>query len=130
MKQQLKIVTLVLASGGVITASAIGAVSADTKSGNVGSSGIPRSVFKQERLEAVSQVLNTSTANIQAAHKNKTFSQLVSQAGLTQKTYREKLKTQLVSDLEAKGYSQDQMTIALQHKQIVRLHHKEKSSKA
>lgn len=129
MKKQIKVMTIGLASSSVIAASAIGIVSADTKNGNVGTSGIPRGIFKQERLAAASEVLHTSTANIQAAHKYKTFKQLISQAGLTQQTYREKLRTQLVADLESKGYSQDQITIALQHKQIVRLHHKEKSLK-
>jgi 3-hydroxyacyl-CoA dehydrogenase len=124
-----KVIAGGLVGSGIIAASAIGAVSADASNTNVGTSGIPRTIFKQERLEAASQVLNTSTTNIQSAHKDKTFSQLVSKAGLTKKTYSVKLKSQLTSDLEAKGYSQSQVTIALQHKHIVRLNHKDKSKK-
>jgi hypothetical protein len=129
MSKHLKMIAGGVVGSGLIVASTIGAVSADSHnaSGNVGSSGIPRSVFKQERLDAASQVLNTTTANVQAAHKNKTFAQLVSQAGLTKKTYHQKLKTQLTTDLEAQGYSQSQITIALQHREIVRQHHRIKS---
>jgi hypothetical protein len=119
-----------LATAGIIAASAMGVVSAantqTTNSGNVGSSGIPRTVFKQERLDAVAQVLNTSTANVQAAHKNKTVSQLISNAGLSRKTFVQKLKTQLTTDLENQGYSQNQVTIALQHRTIVGLRHHHK----
>jgi hypothetical protein len=128
MKKQLKLIAGSLAATGIVAASAIGAVSADSTNGNVGLSDIPRSVFKQERLDAASQVLNTSTANIQAAHKNHSFSDLLSQADLTKTTYRPKLKAQLTSDLESKGYSQDQVTIALQHRHIEKLHHKDKST--
>jgi hypothetical protein len=119
-----------LASTGIIAASAMGVVSAantqTTNSGNVGSSGIPRTVFRQERLDAVAEVLNTSTANVQAAHKNKTLAQLISNAGLSRKTFVQKVKTQLTTDLENQGYSQNQVTIALQHRTIVRLRHHQK----
>lgn len=127
---RLRYLALSAASIGAITTAGMGVVSAATNNtnsnGNVGASGIPRSVFKQERLTAESQVLNTSTENIQAAHKNKTLSQLIKAAGLTPKTYHQKLKAQLTSDLEGKGYSQDQVIIALQHKTIVHLRHQNK----
>ncbi len=107
-----------------------GVVSADSaKSGNVGTSGIPRTVFMQERLDAVAQVLGTSTSNVQAAHKNKSFKQLVSNAGLTKATFSQKVKAQLTTDLESKGYSQSQVTIALQHRNIVHLRHELKQDK-
>ena len=116
-----------LAAAGVIVVAATGLVSAASNP-NVGSSTIPRTVFKQERLDAESQVLNTSTSSIQTAHKDKTMKTLITNAGLTKKTYAEKLKTQLTTDLEAKGYSSDQVTIALQHKTIHRLRHEKKAS--
>lgn len=108
-----------LAVAGVGVASA--ATNSQAKNNNVGSSGIPRSTFKAERLNAAAQVLNTTTDNITAAHKNKTMSQLLSKAGLTKKTYAQKLKAQLTSDLQNEGYNQDQIMIALQHRQIVHL---------
>jgi hypothetical protein len=118
-----------LVSAGVLAATAIGIVSADpTSSGNVGSSDIPKNVFKEDRQEAASQVLNTTTTDIQTAHENHTMSQLISTAGLTKQTYHQKLKAQLTTDLETKGYNQSQVTIALQHLKIDRLHHKDKSN--
>jgi hypothetical protein len=124
--KKLRYIALSIASVGVAGIGALGVANADsTTSGNVGSSGIPKSVFKEERLDAASEVLNTSTANVQAAHQDKTFSKLITSAGLTKKTYKDKLKTQLTTDLESKGYSQDQITIALQRTHIHHLkHHK------
>jgi SOS response regulatory protein OraA/RecX len=106
---------------------AIGVVSAatpdSTQNPNVGSSGIPKTVFKQEKLDAVAGVLNTSTANVQAAHADKSFKQLISSAGLTKKTFTEKVKAKSTTDLESKGYSQSQITIAFQQKTIHHLRH-------
>lgn len=124
-----KIIAASLIGSGVLVTSAIGVVSADNRNnGNVGSSGIPKSVFRTERQVAAAAVLNTTTANIQAAHHNHTFKQLLQQNNLSPKSYAQKLKAELTKDLEAKGYSQQQVTIALQRKEIVRLHHKLKGS--
>jgi hypothetical protein len=124
--KKLSVVSAGLVTAGIIASAGVGVASAASTNGNIGSSGIPRSVFKQERQSSVAQVLNTTTANVQAAHKNHTFKNLISQAGLTKQTFDQKVRTELTSDLESKGYSQDQITIALQHKHIVRLHHKVK----
>jgi hypothetical protein len=121
--RKLAIITAATAASGLIAVAGMGIASAAT-TGNVGSSDIPRTVFKQERLDAVAEVLNTTTANVQAAHKNKTFATLLTNAGLTKKTFAEKVKAELTTDLEAQGYSSDQVTIALQHRAIVRMHHK------
>ena len=86
-------------------------------------------MFTEERQAAVAEVLNTTTANVQAAHKNHTLKQLVQNAGLTPKTFGQKVRAQLTSDLESKGYSQDQVTIALQHREIVRLKHHDHDNK-
>ncbi len=127
MKKSL-LVTASLLGSGIIAATSIGVVAAAPNStANVGTSGIPRTVFQQEKQDAVAEVLNTTTANVQAARKDHTLKQLISNAGLTPKTFAQKVKTQLTTDLEAKGYSQEQVTIALQHKQIGRLHHKIKA---
>lgn len=124
--KKLSIVTAGILGAGALVIASVGIASAATPSNpNVGTSGIPRSIFREERLDAAAEVLNTTTANIQAAHKNKTFATILSNAGLTKQTYAQKLKTELTSDLEAKGYTQDQITIALQHRTIVRLRHHE-----
>lgn len=124
--KHLKYLLATTAGAAVLAVSAMGVASAASNypnHENIGTSGIPRSVFKQERLDAEAQVLNTTVANVQAAHKNKTFGQLITNANLTKKTFAQKLKAQLTSDLESKGYSQNQITIALQHKIIGRLYH-------
>lgn len=124
-----------VASAGVLSLGAFGIVSAatpysattpTTKNTTVGKSGIPRTTFMQDRLDAVAQVLHTSTANVQTARKNKTVSQLITSTGLTKKTFGEKVKTQLTTELEGQGYSQDQVIIALQHRAILRLRHHNK----
>ena len=113
----------VIGAGGLGFASAAATNSSNT---NVGSSGIPRSTFKNDRLEAAATVLNTSTSNIQTAHKDKTLSQLISKAGLTKKTFREKVRSQTTTELKSQGYSQDQITIAFQHRTILKLRHHKK----
>jgi uncharacterized membrane protein YqiK len=115
-----------LAGTAAITLGAIGAVSADTpnnSSGNIGNSGILRTTFRQDRLNAVAQVLNTTTANIKTAHSNKDLEQLISNSGLTRKTFREKVKSNVTSELKAQGYTQSQITAAFQHKHHFN-HHK------
>jgi hypothetical protein len=120
-----------LVSTGLVVASGFGVVSAATNHAatTIGTSGIPRSVFKQDRLDAEAQVLNTSTTAVQTAHKDKTTATLISDAGLTKEAYAQKLKAQLTTDLEAAGYTQDQVTIALQHKALMHDHRKEKAHK-
>jgi hypothetical protein len=114
-----------LMSASVIALAATGVASAaSTSSGDIGTSNIPRSVFKQDRLAATAQVLNTTTANVQAAAKDRTLKTLISNAGLTKATFHEKVRAQLTTNLENQGYSQDEVTIALQHRAIVRLHHR------
>lgn len=108
-----------LALGGVGIANA-----AVTHSGNVGTSGIPRATFRQDRLEAAAQVLNTTTANVQAAHKDKTLSTFISSAGLTRQSFAQKVRAAMTSELEGQGYSQQQATIAFQHRTILRLRHR------
>jgi hypothetical protein len=126
-----RIVVMSVAGVSVAAVSTFGIVSAAPShmaSTTIGSSGISRTVFREERLAASAEVLNTSTANVQAAHKAKDVSTLITNAGLTKKTFQQKLKAELTSDLEAKGYSQTQVTIALQHRLIVHVRHDHKKT--
>ena len=118
-----------LSSAAVIAAGSIGVASAATNHNNVnvGTSGIPKTVFRQEKLDASAQVLNTTTANVQAAHQNKAFRTLITNAGLTKQTYQQKLQTQLTTDLEGLGYTQQQVTAALQKHPVAHTHHGKKS---
>jgi hypothetical protein len=119
-----------LVGSSLLAASALSITNADaTSSGagaDVGKSGITRTVFRNDRLEAEAQVLNTTTAQLQSAHKDKTMAQLIANAGLTKQSFHAKVKAQLTTDLENQGYSQDQVTIALQHRMIVGMRHHKK----
>ena len=108
----------IAAGASSLVAVAIGIASAAAAPSSTNSKAIPRSVLKADRLQVVSQVLNTSTANVQAAEKNHTLKNLISQAGLTKQTFRQKVKADLISDLQSQGYSQQQINAALKH------HHK------
>jgi hypothetical protein len=120
-----------LVGSGIVAASALSIANADAASTganvDIGTSSITRTVFRNDRLEAEAQVLNTTTANVQAAHKDKTFARLLTNAGLTKQTFHEKVKVQLTTDLENQGYSANQVAIALQHRMIVGMHHHKKS---
>lgn len=121
---RLKLVLTTVGASAALAGGVIGVASAQgTASGNISTSGIPRTVWQQDRLEAVAQVLGTSTANVQSARKNHTLSQLVSGAGLTKQSFTQKVKSQLTTELKAQGYSQDQVTIAFQQRTIHRLRH-------
>lgn len=124
MKKKLLITLASIASVGAIGVAGLSVANADssTGSGNVGTSGIPRSVFRQDKLDAAAQVLNTTAANVSSAIQNKTLHTLISNAGFTRKTFETKVKAQLTTELEDAGYTQDQITIALQHRAIIRLH--------
>ena len=118
-----------LSSAAVIAAGSIGVASAATNHNNVnvGTSGIPKTVFKQEKLDASAQVLNNTTSDIQTAHQNKTFKTLLSNAGLTKQTYEQKLQAQLTTDLEGLGYTQAQVNTALQKHPVTHIHHGKKT---
>jgi hypothetical protein len=88
---------------------------------------IPNSIMHTERLSAEASVLKTTTSDVQAAHKAKTMKQLVTSAGLTEKTYHKALKTQIDKDLEAKGYSATEIKATL-HKE--HHHHKQMAKKS
>lgn len=129
---KLRYITMAVASSGAIAASAVGIANAappsssttNSSNGNVGSSSIPRTTFKDDADKAAATILKTTAANVQSAHKNKTFGQLIKNAGLTKKEFAQEMKSELTSELEGQGYTQDQVTIALQHREIARLHHK------
>jgi len=110
-----------LAGSGVLAAtSVIGIASAASspKTGTVGQSGIPRSVLKQDRLDAEAAVLHTTTAAIEQARSNHSLRYLIVSSGMTAKTFRADVRSQLISELESQGYSKDQVIIALQHRTI------------
>ena len=102
---------------------------ANTSSSQSSTSFIPRAVMHSQQLKAEATVLNTTTNNIQAAHKSKTFKKLLSAAGMSRKVFMVKVAQQLQIALEAMGYSQSQIIITKQHHVIMRLRHEEKHEK-
>ncbi|MDB5184284.1 MAG: hypothetical protein JWN38_92 [Candidatus Saccharibacteria bacterium] len=117
---------LAVSTAGVVDAATITPSTTTNTTKTVGSSTIPRDVFRAQRLSAEATILNTTPSAIQTARKDKSFEQLLTKAGLTHKTFRAKVKAQLTTNLKAKGYSQDQITIALQHRELAKLHHQRK----
>lgn len=105
-----------LSGAALISAGSISGVSADTPNtnNNVGNSSIPNTVFRQEVLSAAATVLNTTPTNVREAQKSHSLDNLISQSGLTKKTYRQELQDQLSLDLEKLGYSQKVIDSALQ----------------
>ena len=128
--RKLAIIGSTVASVGVLVAGTAGVVGATSstasKNPNVGQSGIPKTVYKTERLASEASVLHTTSDKITASHKDHSMKTLVSAAGLTSKTYHQQVKAALTSDLEGKGYSAQQVTIAMQRKQINHLKHHDK----
>jgi len=117
---------LIAGTVGVVMAAV---VSPKVKVADVGSSGIPKMVYRQEKLTAEAQVLKTSTTNVQNALKNKTLKQLITSDNLTVKQFREAVNKDFVADLQSRGYSKDQITIANQKHQIERLKKELKKNK-
>ncbi|MEO8105607.1 MAG: hypothetical protein ABI602_04720 [Candidatus Saccharibacteria bacterium] len=126
---KMRYATASLLSAVLFSAGSLGVVSAATThntSGNVGTSTIPRTVYRQDKLAAEAAVLNTTTVNIQSAHTNKDLKKLLANAGLSRQTFNEQLKIKLTTELEAQGYDQAQISIAQQQKTINHLRHHNK----
>lgn len=100
------------------------------KSKNIGQSGIPRSVFRNDRLNAMASVLNTSVSNVQSAMKSKTLKTLISSNHLTPAEFRKNVKGDMKTSLTSQGYSTDQIIIASKQIQINHLHREIKKLKS
>ena len=125
---KLTMITGSVTGAGIIALSGAGIAAAATKAPTtVNNSGIPRSIYREERQIAEAKVLDVSTSDLQTAHKNHTLKDLVSKAGLTEKTLHEKVNAQITSDLAAKGYTASQIARAEQHPQM--MHHKHHADK-
>ena len=97
-------ITTFVVGAGIVPLTLTGLVNADTPSGN-----IPASVLKTERIDAEAQVLHTTPSAIQAASSKKSLNQLVQEAGMTKATFKQKLRAQLATDLEAAGFNKEEI---------------------
>ena len=102
----------------ILSAGTVGVVSAAHVSGHAKHSNPVISAMKQDRQSAAASILHTSTANIKTARKDKDLSKLIASAGLTKKEFNKDLRQQVLKDLEAKGYTKDQVIIAVQRMQL------------
>lgn len=94
------------------------AASADSMSANAPSSGsIAQSVVREDRLEAMANVLNMTTSQVQTHLKAHDLKQVLANEGLSLQSSGQKVSAQLQSELQAQGYSQAQINSALQHYQ-------------
>lgn len=137
MVSNMKLAAVGMIGATMISLGGAGIVSAATQSSttpkahvkmnaDIGTSGIPRSVFRTDLLDSTAKALNTTTANVQSAHKNHTLKSLLKNANLTKKQFALNVKNDLTSDLESQGYSSQQVTIAMQQRMIDRFRHEEK----
>jgi SOS response regulatory protein OraA/RecX len=87
-------------------------------SANAPSSGsIAQSVVREDRLEAMANVLNMTTSQVQTHLKAHDLKQVLANEGLSLQSSGQKVSAQLQSELQAQGYSQAQINSALQHYQ-------------
>lgn len=120
---------IVVPLAGTAFASTTSTPSSFVNNNHANSNIIPRSTLRSQRLIAESEVLKTSTASVQAAHKDHTFKKLLAASGLTRKQFSLKVAAQLKSNLEAMGYSADQIIITRQHHEIMHYRHEERHEK-
>jgi precorrin-4 methylase len=98
-----KLITLgaaILMAAAIVPVFTIGISSADAPTAI-----ITRATWHSEKEDAVAKVLNTTPSAVQTALKDKSLKTLVSNAGFTRQTFREKVKAELEVELEGMGYS-------------------------
>jgi len=111
-------ITTFVVGAGIVPLALTGLVNADTPS-----SSIPSSVLKTERVDAEAQVLHTTPSAIQAASSKKALEKLVEESGMTKETFKQKLQAQLAIDLEAAGFTNEEIA-ALSGKHRISGHYK------
>ena len=127
MKKRIIAVSTGMAAASLLTVGTLGIVSADsttqaasTTTSTTNSVAVPRTVLHTQRLAAEAQVLKTTPAAVQSAKKGHTLSQLIKAAGMTRASYRQAVHSLVVSNLQALGYTQSQITAATTHNETRR----------
>lgn len=100
-----------MAALGVVATSTVGVVSAATPT--IGSSGIPITTFRQDKISSVASVLKISPASVKSDRKDKTLRTVIKNSGLTLKEFRKEVKAQFISTLESQGYTKSQIISAI-----------------
>ena len=107
-------VTLLGASIGIVNA-ATPSSSTSSNTSQTTTDRIAHYTMEDVRTQAIAKVLNTSVSDLEDKLKTETMQQIIKDAGLTESSFRDKVKTQVQSDLLAKGYSQTQIDATLDH---------------
>lgn len=100
-------------AGVAIAGAGVGVAGATASTTTVPRNRIARYTLREERLNAVAEVLGTNPSGLEDKLKTETMKQVVKDAGYTPETFHQKVKAQLQSDLLAQGYSQAQIDSAL-----------------
>jgi hypothetical protein len=79
---------------------------------------IPKASLRKARTEAEAEVLGISQQQIFNLMASKTFVKFLSADGLTPKTFREDVRSQMYSDLLTAGFSDHQITTSLDSRYI------------
>ena len=108
-----------LALSGIIFG--VATASAATPSTVTSRSGVAHYTVRSDRLNAEATVLGVTPAQLQTELKTTTLKKLISNKGMTMKTFRQQVMTQVHSQLLSQGYSQSQVS-----KVLSRSHHPEK----
>jgi hypothetical protein len=79
---------------------------------------IPKSTLRSARLSAETSVLNKTEAELHNILVTHTLRQVLTQEGLAPKTFREEVRTEMTSYLTSKGFTQAQISAALNSRYI------------
>ena len=77
------------------------------------SSEIPKAVLRNARVHAETTVLNKTDAELHSILTTHSLRQVLTEEGLNPKTFREEVRVEMTSYLTTAGYSQSQITAAL-----------------
>lgn len=79
---------------------------------------IPKAVLRNARIHAETVVLNKTEADLQAILLKHSLKQVLITEGMSPKTFREEVRTEMTAYLTAAGFSQSQITSALNSRYI------------
>jgi SOS response regulatory protein OraA/RecX len=125
LSNKLYVAAASIVAAGSLVAVGSGVVSAATPTTTTAKSGIARYTVMSDRLNAESEVLGMSNAQLETALQTSSFSSVLTSKGFTKDTFRTKVKAEISSELLAQGYSQAQVTKAMTH---MHHHHMDKKT--
>ncbi|HUC78807.1 MAG TPA: hypothetical protein VMQ58_01045 [Candidatus Saccharimonadales bacterium] len=112
------VLSLVIISGVMFnTVSFASSINSNTHTNKI-SNDIPKSVLKNARIFAETTVLGKTDAELHSILTTHGLLQVLSQEGLTPKTFREDVRTEITSYLTEKGFTQTQILSALNSRYI------------